>query len=205
MVDFTGWFAGFGNFFQILGTVFLIVFFIAIFGLIMFYMFKELQFKIPIVVHKVLDNGSVIEYRDRARKLMRNGRNELKLKKLKEVIANPPPDYYMKTKKGEQIYLRWDGGHVFVPQKVTYNSPLEFKPATYNILNQMADRIKHAEERHKSKTFWDLYGNVIVWMMVIVLSAVVMIVLFTKLELVANSISDLAGAVRSMNNGQVLS
>lgn len=195
----------FGTFFQMLGTVFIIIFFLAVFGVIMFYFFKELQFKIPVVVHKVLNDNSIVEYRDRARKLTRGGQNELKLKRLKEIVANPPPDYYIRTAKGEQLYFRWDGGHVFVPQKVTYNSPLAFKPATYNILNQMADRIKKAEERHKTKNFWDLYGNIIVWMTVVVLSAVVLIVLFSKLELVANSINNLAGAVSKLDATQVVS
>lgn len=191
--SFTG---SIGNFFEILGTVFVILFFVVAFGALMFYLFRELQFKLPVVVHKVLGDGSIVEYRDRARKFIKNNKNELKFKKLKEVVSNPPADFYLKTKKGELLYFRWDGGHVFVPQKVTYNSPLEFKPATYNILNQMAWRIKTAEERHKNKTFWDLYGNIIVWLTVVVLSAVVMIVMFSKLELVANAINNQAAALR---------
>lgn len=203
--------ANFGGFLSVLGSIFTVLFVVLLFGAIMFYIFREMQFKLPVVIHKVLGDGSVIEIKDVARKFTKNGQNELKLKKLKEVVSNPPPDYYLKTSKGEKIYFRWDGGHVFVPQKVTYNSPLEFKPATYNILNQMAWRIKTASERHKNKTFWDLYGNIIVWVTVIVLSAVVLIVLFSKLEQVgsalqanANAINSYAEAVKALAGQQVI-
>lgn len=190
-----GWFT---NFFQILGTIFVILLLVVVFGLIMWFLFKELKFKIPVVVHKVIgENSQIIEYRDRARKLIKNGRNELKLKKLKEIIPNPPADYYIRTKKGEQLYLRWDGGHVFVPQKVLYNSPLTFKAGTYNMLNQMGFRVRVSEERHKKKNFWDLYGNIIVWVAVIVVSAMVLIIMFTKMEGFASALQSNAAAINN--------
>lgn len=208
-VDVGSFTSGFGDFFSVLGTIFSIIFAIGLIGLVGFLLFREMQFKIPVTIHKVLANGSVIEYSDKARKIKKNGQNELKLRKFKDFITNPPGDFYLRTGKGEKLYLRWDGGHVFVPQKVGYNSPLEFTPATYNILNQMTMRIKQAAERHKNKTFWDLYGQIVVWLVVIILSAVVMIVMFSELESVGNALNAVAASVselaKSTSGTQVVS
>ena len=198
-----------GDFFNVAGTVLGVMMGMGLIVFLAYVLWKESQFKIPVIIHKVVDGGGIVEYTDKARKITKGGQNELRLRKFKEFIANPPADFYLRTKKGEKLYFRWDGGHIFVPQKVTYNSPLEFQPATYNILNQMSWRIRKAAERHKHKNFWDMYGNIIVWMVVVVMSGVVMIVMFSKLEQVGNGLNAIAGSVaqlaESMRAVQVVS
>lgn len=193
-------FSGFQMAMTVLGAVLMA-------GAVLFLMwlfYRQMQYKIPVTVHKVLDNNNVVEYYDKARKVSKDDRNELHLKKLKTWIPNPPSAFYTKTARGERLYMRWDGGKVFSPQKVTYNSPLVFEPATYNILSQMAWRIKTRAERHRTKSFWDLYGTVIMWTGFIVITAITMWIMFTKLELVAGSINALANAVSNIQPTQVI-
>jgi len=191
--------------FQVMMIVLGVIAIMAGVGFGLWYYWRTLQYKIPVTIHKVVGDSKVpIELYDKARKIKKDDKNELHLKKLKEKIFNPSSDYYVKTHRGERLYFRWDGGHVFVPQKVVYNSPLNFEPATYNILAQMAWRIKERAERHKNKGFWDLYGSIIVWTGVIMVSAITLWILFSKLELVAGAINNLASSVSSINAAQVV-
>jgi len=193
--------SGFDNLMVVLG------FFLGAVALVgaFWYFWYITSFKIPVTIHKVLDNGLTVEYKDSARRINKKmHENELYLRRLKTFVSNPPPDFYTKTFSGEKLYFRWDGGKVLVPQKVTYNSPLVFEAATYNILGQMATRIKNREERHKTKTFWDVYGSIIVWMAVVMISAITLWILFTKLEIVAGSINNLASSITTINAAQVV-
>lgn len=198
-------FGSIGSGFEIMGIVLLVLIITGGLGGLMWWYWRTLQYKIPVTIHKVLGDNTIVEYYDKARKIGKNAKNDLHLKKLKEYVPNPNPDYYLKTNRGERLYFRWDGGHVFVPQKVVYNSPLQFETATYNVLSQMAWRIKERAERHKNKGFWDLYGSIIVWTGVIMVSAITLWILFTKLELVAGAINNLASSVSAINAAQVVS
>jgi hypothetical protein len=193
--------------FQLTGIIMMGLLIFAGIGLFIWWYYKQLQFKIPITIHKVLGDGTITEIYDKARHIKKGEKNELKLRKLKEIVPNPPNEYYVKSKVGERIYMRWDGGHVFVPQKVEYNSPLTFKPATYNMINQMAWRVKNSAERHRSKNFWDMYGSMVMWIGVVMISAITLWILFSKLELTAGAINNLASAVNNLNvpsNTQVI-
>lgn len=189
----------------IVGTVAFIFFIVAGLGAFIWYIWRELQFKIPIIVHETNDNGIIRrQFKDKARKLRTKGRNVIFLKKLKEEINNPPNDFYVNNGKQGLLYFRWDGGHVLVPQKPVYNSPLEFHPATYNILVKMANRISTSAKRHGNEGFWTQYGHIVVWMGVVILTAITLWILFTKLEIVAGAINNYAGAVKSLSNTQVV-
>lgn len=168
-------------------------------GAILFFggwwVWRELQFKHKVTVHKVLSDGSITELYDRARHLRKGEKNDIQLKRLREIITKPPIDYAVKTMRGERYYFRWDGGHVFVPQKLAYNSPLEFHPGQYNINTQMAWRIRNRAERHGKKNIWLEYAPFIAWFLVIILVSITLWQLFSKLDVVAGSIDNLARSV----------
>jgi len=196
---------GGANWGLMIGTVALIFFVVAIIGVFVWYVWRELQFKIPVIVHETNNEGQIRrQFKDKARKLRTKGRNVLFLKKIKEEINNPPNDFYVNDGKRGLLYFRWDGGHVLVPQKPVYNSPLEFLPATYNILVKMANRVSTSAKRHGNEGFWKEYGHIVVWMGVVILTAITLWILFTKLEIVAGAINNYAGAVKSLGNQQVV-
>jgi len=194
------------NWGAVMGTVFMIFIIVALLGVIIWYFWRELQFKIPVIVHETNNEGQVRrQFKDRARKIRSKGKNVIFFKKLKEEINNPPNDFYVNDGKRGVLYFRWDGGHVLVPQKPVYNSPLEFQPATYNILVKMAHRISTSAKRHGNQGFWAEYGHVVIWMGVVILTAITLWILFTKLEVVAGAINNYAGAVKSLSPTQVVS
>lgn len=189
-----------------LSTVFFIFLAIAVLAFFVWYVWRELQYKIPVTIHEANNKGYIRrQFTDKAKKIRRGEKNFLRLKKLKEEINNPPGDFYVNNGKNGLLYLRWDGGHILEPQKVAYNSPLTFEPAQYNILVKMAQRISTSAKRHGNVSFWQEYGHIIGWMIFIVLTSITMWILFTKLEVVAGAINNYASAVKSLNPGQVIS
>lgn len=189
-LDFSGFV---GNFSQSLVILQFLLWTLIVIG-VAFGIYWFTRFKHPVTIHKVLGDGTVKEINTKARLIKKT--NELQLFKGRQKINNPPPDFWLSGGKKDKVYIRWDGAGVFVPQKVKYNSPLEFEPAQYNILTQMATRIKAAAERHGKKGFWSEYGQIIMWTGFIVITAVTMWVMFAKLEIVAGSINNLASALR---------
>ena len=189
----------------IIGTVAMIFFVVVAIAFFVWYILRQLQFKIPVIIHETTNNGVIRrQFTDKARKIRTKGRNVLYLRKLKAEINNPPQDFYVNNGKMGLLYLRWDGGHVFVPQKTVYNEALEFKPATYNILVKMANRISSSAKRHGNVGFWTEYGHVVGWMIFVLLTAVTLWILFTKLEIVAGAINNFAEATRSLSPQQVV-
>lgn len=184
----------------IIGIVFVIFLFVAAVAVGFFFLYRTLQFKIPVIIHKANDKGEITnELIDRARPILSKGRNLLQFKKLKETINNPPADYQVPRQRGGYtLYFRWDGGHAFQPQKLAYNSPLTFHPAQYNMLQQMTIRQREANKRHSDRSFWQEYGHVVAWMIFVVLTSITFWIMFTKLEVVAASINNLANSVKEV-------
>jgi len=149
-----------------------------VFGILVWYFWRELQFNYKVTLHRVIGDSQIIESHDRAKLNKRLGEIHLKKTKVKQAI--PDPKFFVKTLKSWTLYGRWDGNKAIQWQKLAYNSPLNFEPDTYDVYNQMAWRIRNSEKRHLDQGFFDKYGNQIMMMGTVLVIAVVLIVLFDR-------------------------
>ena len=176
-----------------------------VFLFLAWYFYRELQFKIPIALHRVVGDGQIIESNDRLRINKKKGEIQTKKTKIKQTI--PDPKFFLKTLKGWKLYGRWDGHQAIQWQQLKYNSPLSFEPDTYDVYTQMGYRIKNAAARHADQNFFDKYGNQIMMMTTVLVIAVVLIVLFDKVGELGPSIraglGEWAQAAKNVNVQQV--
>lgn len=169
-------------------TLGIILLSVLLFAVIAYFFWRELQFKIPVSLHRVVGDKQIIESKDKARINKRKG--EIILKKTKVVQSIPDTKFLVKTLKGWKLYGRWDGHKIIQWQKLSYNSPLTFEPDTYDVYNQMAYRIKNAAARHLDQSFFEKFGSQIMLMTTVLVIAVVLIVLFDKVGEIGPALRD---------------
>lgn len=169
-------------------TIAFILIAVVFFGVLAWFFYREMQYKIPITLHRVVGDSQIIQSKDRARINKKLG--EIWLKKVKVKQAIPDPKFFVKTLKSWTLYGRWDGNKAIQWQKLAYNSPLSFEPDTYDVYNQMAWRIRNSEVRHMDQSFFDKFGNQIMMMTTVLVIAVVLIVLFDKVGDIGPALRD---------------
>lgn len=155
---------------------------------LLYFFWRELQFNIPVTLHRIVGQNQIIETKDRAWINKRKG--EIKLKKTKVEQTIPANKFFIKTLKGWKLYGQWDGHKAIQWQQLNYNSPLSFEPDTYDVYNQMGWRIRNAAIRHANQSFFEKYGNQIMFMSTVLVIAIVLIILF-------DSVGNIGPAIQS--------
>lgn len=159
---------------------------VALTGVILYFVWREIQYKIPVTLHRIVGQNQIIESKDRAWINKRKG--EIRLRKTKVEQTIPANKFFVKTLKSWRLYGQWDGHKAIQWQSLNYTSPLTFEPDTYDVYNQMGWRIRNAAIRHANESFFEKYGNQIMFMSTVLVIAIVLIILFDSVGNIGPSI-----------------
>ena len=171
----------------------------AILGAIIWYFYKEMQFKYLATVHYVdtsENNKGFIKFEQtvKARKLTKT--NKLHLKRFNIKIDIPPSDAWKRAGKTWKVYLQHDGVRMFAPSIPAYNSPLTFSPMSYQIMNAFIDEGKSAIARHLKGNFWSENKSAIIFFTAMAFSIAVIIISLEQAQKIAEQMFAAASANR---------
>jgi len=214
MADF-----GFGSLFgNISGEAFMKTFYnvaiwiliVAILGVAFWFLYQMLIYQYRVLVlQRVGDHFRLFTLK--ARKINSAGDPNIKkfkirglLKGIKKVMRMPDADYFFPIGKNLGILMGYDGVGKFYPMKLSVASTPQFINADTNWEFWHSLQTRETHNLYDNKSFWDKYGMIVSWMIVMVLSFVLLIILFQRLENVSGAISSLASAVKGATTQTVV-
>lgn len=115
---------------------------------------------------------------------------------IKKTIRMPDADYFFPYGRNLGIIMGYDGATKWYPMRLSVASTPQFARADSNWEFWHSLQTRETHRLYDKKSFWDKYGMIVTWMIVITLSFVLLIILFQRLEQVSGAIGSLANAVK---------
>lgn len=141
--------------------LFIFMLFCGIIGGIIFLLWREMQYKYKAVVmltdQERNDKNVKRSYIVNMRKITKKG--ILKLKRFKQDIEIPSPDYWQPIGKRQGVFFQYDGRELFVALNPTVNSPVTFTPAEYDVMGAMVRRKERMADRHGTVSHFQKFGH----------------------------------------------
>jgi len=187
---------------------------IAIVGFMIWFIYREMQYKYKVTVLKELSNGGTLIDHDRGRILRRRDKTVVfKLKKYKTAKLAPPPLESMEpnTKGKLEVFIKnfGNGEFDYYPLGLCLRgTQVYLTPFLTSRQNWISTEIKRSHERHGS--FWDKYGAMIAMGGLVVFTGIVLIVVFKmnsqSVDALSNGMDQIASAMTAFkSNAQVIS
>ncbi len=188
-LDFGGFFSG--NYLMIFGLIITIVSCLIVMGLVAYLLHYIYSFNIEIEYFDRRNNANRLR-RTFAKKIIEDGVPKLKIWVAKKKRFKIPDSAFVYSKgKKDKIFMTrdFDGNFNFIKtdlkeQKMEMNEV----PPEARLWESL--QYKKNLERFWKKTFWDNYGNLIVQYGFIIILMVLLIILFTKFNIVADSLNN---------------
>lgn len=197
----------FGSFDQValmnkLYTVAIWVLIVAILGVGFYFLYQMLIYKYRVIVaQRVGDHFTTFIVK--GRKITAKGDPHIKKFKIRSILKGiskkmkmPDADYFFPMGRNLGIIMGYDGENKFYPMRLSVASTPQFIKADTNWEFWHSLETRETHRLYDKQGFWDKYGVIVTWMIVIVMSFVLLIILFQRLENVSGSIAQLANAVK---------